>query len=42
MERNIKLIDDINMICEIHNSPIGGVCSDLKCQEKPLISHTQL
>lgn len=26
-----------NLLCEIHNSPIGGVCSDSKCLEPPFI-----
>jgi WD40 repeat protein len=34
---NIKTFDDINMLCKIHNSPVGGVCSDHYCQGSPLL-----
>jgi WD40 repeat protein len=33
---NLK-VDDINLTCEVHKSPIGGVCSDPTCEEKPLL-----
>jgi hypothetical protein len=31
-------MDDLNFICTLHDSPIGGVCSDLFCKENnPLL-----
>jgi WD40 repeat protein len=33
----IKTLDEINMTCSVHNSPIGGVCSDNNCQAKTLL-----
>lgn len=30
-------MDDLNYICEIHNSPIGGICSDLFCKGNSLM-----
>ena len=29
--------DDLNFLCETHNSPIGGICSDLFCTGTPLL-----
>jgi hypothetical protein len=37
MEDKFDTLDDLNLMCVLHNSPIGGVCSDLKCAEYPLL-----
>jgi hypothetical protein len=34
---NLKTLDNINLQCEIHKSPIGGVCSDYACTSNPLL-----
>jgi hypothetical protein len=33
----INPFSEKNLICEIHKSPIGGVCSETKCLEPPFI-----
>ena len=34
---NANLSNAANLICEIHNSPIGAVCAEKNCNQKPFL-----